>query len=177
MLTLKLSCTPDCDDCFTCGPGTHEEDGVCIPDEEADADTDTDVECGVVAFRRAYGDIWTMDEDGSKQTQVTASDDQKNYPSISPDCSQIAYSNYTALTLNVVDIDGGNDTIILDSGVHWFRPAWSPDGTSLASSSELDGERAIYTMNIDGTGLSRVTDAASFAGDPWYSPDGISRRS
>ncbi len=89
MLTLKLSCTPDCDDCFTCGPGTHEEDGVCIPDEEADADTDTDVECGVVAFRRAYGDIWTMDEDGSNQTQVTASDDQKNYPSISPDCSQI----------------------------------------------------------------------------------------
>jgi Tol biopolymer transport system component len=41
------------------------------------------------------------------------------------------------------------------------QPVWSPDGTKIAftrsHSNDVDGE--IYTVNVDGTGLTQVTQA------------------
>jgi hypothetical protein len=39
LLSLLLACTPDTD--LSCGPGTHEEDGVCVPDAEPATGTGT----------------------------------------------------------------------------------------------------------------------------------------
>jgi Tol biopolymer transport system component len=36
-------------------------------------------------------------------------------------------------------------------------PAWSPDGTCIAFSSNRDGNREIYVMNADGSGVARLT--------------------
>jgi Tol biopolymer transport system component len=48
-------------------------------------------------------------------------------------------------------------------------PAWSPDGTKIAfvkgHSNEVDGE--IYTVNVDGTGLTQVTDAPGSGSPDW----------
>ena len=40
----------------------------------------------------------------------------------------------------------------------WDRdPAWSPDGTRIAFTSERDGDFKIYTMRDDGTDVRQLT--------------------
>lgn len=36
-------------------------------------------------------------------------------------------------------------------------PAWSPDGTRTAFDSNRDGDYELYVMNVDGTGVDRLT--------------------
>lgn len=61
---------------------------------------------------------------------------------------------------------------LTQTGVGDLRPDWSPDGARFAFSDNVDGDRDIYVMNRDGTGLRRVldTDANEYAPD--WSPDG-----
>jgi len=50
-------------------------------------------------------------------------------------------------------------------------PAWSPDGTKIAFSSNQSGKYEIWTMNSDGSGRSRLTDLKSLSSMPRWSPD------
>ena len=51
-------------------------------------------------------------------------------------------------------------------------PAWSPDGSQIAFSSNRDGNLEIYVMNSDGSDPRRLTDHADRDGEPSWSPDG-----
>jgi len=55
-------------------------------------------------------------------------------------------------------------------------PRWSPDGAHLVfwrgDASEEQGDTAVFTVNVDGTGEQQLTETALVAGDPDYSPDG-----
>ena len=57
-----------------------------------------------------------------------------------------------------------------------FDPAWSPDGSRIAFSSDRAGgpEPEIYRIDADGTDLRRLTRTQPFVGDfhPTWSPDG-----
>src|SRR2546428_365633 len=48
----------------------------------------------------------------------------------------------------------------------------SPDGTRIVFTSLRDGDLDIYTMNVDGTGLKRLTTTLGYDGGPFFSPDG-----
>jgi Tol biopolymer transport system component len=79
--------------------------------------------------------------------------------------------------VNLTDHPGGD-----------FRPAFSPDGMRIAFSSDRDGafsrdptfpfvvrhEGDIYVVNVDGSGLQRVTDSPGWDGSPAWSDDGKS---
>jgi TolB protein len=52
------------------------------------------------------------------------------------------------------------------------EPNISADGKKLAFSSDRPGRTMIYTMNIDGTNLKRITFAGQFNASPSWSPDG-----
>ena len=52
------------------------------------------------------------------------------------------------------------------------QPAWSPDGTSIAYASELEGNSDVYVMNSDGTGQTNLTNMPGLNRDPAWSPDG-----
>jgi Tol biopolymer transport system component len=52
------------------------------------------------------------------------------------------------------------------------RPAWSPDGKSIAFQSNRDGPYHIYVMNTDGTNLRQLTSGDNDDRHPSWSPDG-----
>jgi TolB protein len=53
-----------------------------------------------------------------------------------------------------------------------FEPAWSPDGDKLAFRSGPENAAEIYTVNADGTALTRLTANAFKDYSPAWSPDG-----
>jgi Tol biopolymer transport system component len=55
------------------------------------------------------------------------------------------------------DEQPSEDNLSESSAIDWF-PAPSPDGTRIAFASDQDGNQEIYVMNVDGTGLRRITD-------------------
>ena len=42
--------------------------------------------------------------------------------------------------------------------------AWSPDGKKIAFASELDDQKDIFVVNVDGSGLTRLTTARILGG-------------
>jgi len=79
-------------------------------------------------------------------------------PAISPDGNRVAFVALNDLW--VMDI-GGTPEQITDDQFTELQPTWSPDGQSLAYSSDRDGIEQIYIRNMD-SGDERVL--ASFAG-------------
>ncbi|GEM_PF-104004 len=51
-------------------------------------------------------------------------------------------------------------------------PVWSPDGTKVLFYSDQTGDREIFTLNADGSGLTQLTKSAGYDEDPDWSPDG-----
>jgi hypothetical protein len=121
-------------------------------------------------------DISVMDADGGNPTQLTASDGMSQFPAWSPDGTQIAFSHQDRFGVPaeiwVMDADGGNPHGI-PTGVASVVPAWSPDGTRIAFAGLVGNFWDIFTVGVDGTGVTNFTKTSS-AHDfsPAWSPDG-----
>ena len=128
------------------------------------------------------GRIFRVGLDGSDPVPVTAEVDSDDdiaayYPSWSPDGSKIAFSGYVfdpasnsdLQSLYIVEVDGTGALAITAPELMASEPTWSPDGTRLAFTSQAND--SIYAVNVDGTGLERLTTAGLLGGPDW-SPDG-----
>jgi len=63
--------------------------------------------------------------------------------------------------------------LIPPAGAHGDYPgAWSPDGTRIVYSSEVDGDRELFVMRADGTEKRRLTRFAGGDGASAWLPDG-----
>jgi WD40 repeat protein len=114
-------------------------------------------------------EVYVMDADGSGQTRITTNPAADEYPSWSPDGSEIAFqSNRDAgnWEVYVMDADGGGQTRLTDNPATDVLPAWSPDGSKIAFISDRDGNFEIYVMNADGSGQTQLTTDAAFDGFP-----------
>lgn len=49
-------------------------------------------------------------------------------------------------------------------------PTWSPDSQRIAFLSSRDGGQHIYTVNVDGSGLTRLTNGPDDETDAVWSP-------
>ncbi len=83
----------------------------------------------------------------------------------SPDGSKILFADG-----DVVDADGNNRVnASLAFGGH---PVWSPDSSQFLVSSGQSGDREIYVVNADGSGVTNLTNDAAEDWSPVWSPDG-----
>jgi len=105
---------------------------------------------------------------------VTAGSRAWTTPSPSPDGSMIAFTS----TIGQEDVfvaraDGTDVTQLTSDSARDRSPKWSPDGRTLAFHSDRGGTFSIWTIEADGSGLTRVLDpGADGVIIPVWSPDG-----
>ena len=65
-----------------------------------------------------------------------------------------------------MDADDGNLQRLTQDNARVWVSAWSPDGTRIAFTSDRDGNREIYVMELAGRSLLRLTDNQVLDGIP-----------
>ncbi len=127
-----------------------------------------------IAFN-SMGNIYTIDTDGTNLKKLT-----RGYnPSWAPDGAKLVYSfglgrfRGDVTDIFVIDANGAN-RVNLTKGRHKNNgmPAWSPDGTKIAFTSNRDGNLEIYVMSADGKNPKNLTLHLDDDTCPTWSPDG-----
>ena len=127
-------------------------------------------------------EIYVMNADGSMQTRLTTHEADDEWPSMSPDGTQIVFisnrdePNRGSCMLTggcnsdvyVINTDGTGLTRLTDSPNAEMFPMWSPDGTQIAFMREND----IYKMNLDGSNQINLTNDDLPNLYPIWMPDG-----
>ncbi|MBI5641224.1 MAG: PD40 domain-containing protein [Nitrospirae bacterium] len=98
------------------------------------------------------------------------------------DCMERDYIVPVPLDLWIMDADGSNKRRLTHNGATNWAPSWHPDNKRIIFSSNMDDWREdikkfghnfeLYMINLDGTGLERITHNNVFDSFPMFSADG-----
>jgi len=145
------------------------------PDDQQVVYAETIAPSGTATSSIAIVDI---DRKDAPRRIRTASDPHESFlfPTWSPDGTQIAFlvvdDRELGATSMVMDADGSSARSLTTGGQAGFWPAvWSPDSATIAFSGPEGSDGGIYTIDRDGSGLTRIVEAADAAAPAW-SPDG-----
>lgn len=126
--------------------------------------------------------VYTMAIDGSDSRQLVGEPSANaGPPRWSPDGGLIAFgageidAESGALIqadIFVVDADGENLRNLTNSASLDRFGDWSPDGRHIVFSSNIDGNLAVYTIEVATGETTRLTDPAYVSATPDWSPDG-----
>lgn len=121
-------------------------------------------------------EIYMMNIDGSEQINLTNNPAEDRRPWWSPDGTQIYFETNRNGNWDIYRMyaNGSNPEPILISEEDEKYPGLSFDGKQLAVLRSQDGQLGLYTFNIDGSGLTELTQFGidTYDSYPTWSPDG-----
>jgi Flp pilus assembly protein TadG len=114
---------------------------------------------------------------GDALTQMTYDALDEYVPGLSPDQRTLLVEsnrsgNWHIWAADPMDPDGSNWRQLTSTGLANYHARYSPDGTRIVFSSNMSGDRDIYTMAPDGSDMRQLTDALGDDSYPSYSGDG-----
>jgi len=133
---------------------------------------------------RDVQEIYIADYDGANSRRVTTTTTLNITPVWSPDNSIIAYTSFRS------GATGGQYSVFRDIVLSYINigdrktpanggperqnelPVFSPDGSKLLFTSYRDGNPEIYMMNVDGSGVRRMTNSPTVDTTATWSPSG-----
>ncbi len=139
------------------------------------------------SYRDGNMEIYVMNaSDGSNPTRLTFNDSPPHAsidygPTWSPDGSQIAFQTYRHrsccppngnLEIYKMDANGSNETRLTNNSGADTVPAWSPDGTLIAYTSNITGNDEIWVMDTNGLNPTNLTNNPAEDSMATWSPDG-----
>jgi Tol biopolymer transport system component len=139
-----------------------------------------------IAFERDAGAsqaIFIMNADGSDLRQITFDAFPGDMdPAWSPDGTRIAVERFDSVAgrdgIYIMSADGSHPIQVTQSDAllgENVEPQWAPDGTKLVFEAATDTKgHALFTVNLDGSGVRRLTPWRIDAVHPDWSPDGRS---
>ena len=138
------------------------------------SDRDSESVLGLVENRQVK-EIYLADYDGANTRRVTVSRVLNTNPAWSPDGRSIGYTSWLSGFPDVVVshlFEGRmSHPAAGTSRAQNFLPAFSPDGRQIAFNSNRDNNNDIYVVNVDGTGLRRLTNNPAIDTSPTWSPN------
>jgi Tol biopolymer transport system component len=158
-------------------------DIVQLTDDPASQEHEPDVHGHTIIYN-AYDEsgnlqIYSMNDDGSNFQQLTSSSGGPHTPRFSSDGSKIVFSSLVEGDIFIMNADGsGLKNLTADVAGGHFGPALSPDGTRIAYYRNATVNAEIFTMAIDGSDKTQITNFSGLylsrviSGDPVWSPDG-----
>jgi TolB protein len=154
---------------------------------------------GKIAFT-LNSDIYVVDGEGAHESRLTHTAQVfEQDPVWSPDGKKIAFTTQDQSDLSVINVDGTKKVSLIttafagnaENRTGFESPVWSPTGNKIAFSSSTyeegyasssasasaasfteKGLTGIYLINVDGTGLSKVTNTETGVSRLVWSPDG-----
>jgi TolB protein len=143
-----------------------------------------------IAFARGNNivpDVWVMNSDATGLTRLTFSELGASDPAWSPDGKQLVYTEvvlrpgclpFCRTEIFVMDADGTDRRRLTDNDVHDVEPAWSPDGSHIVFSRQIECPALspcpfdLVRIAPDGTGERTLLANGHVNRDPDWSPDG-----
>ena len=122
-----------------------------------------------------FMNIYLLTTSDGSVTRLTMGDSNTFPGPFSPDGKQLLFTGF-GLTKSFVGLMNANGTDPVDLSdrptVDEGFPTWSPDRQQIAFTSRMDGNNEIYTMDVDGTNIKRITNNPADDFAPAWSPDG-----
>lgn len=129
-----------------------------------------------LAFSGGFWQLWTMDSDGNRQTQVTRTSYDKIKLSWYPDGTHLLVSGSQG-ELNKVNVHSGQETAVELPMEGVADAVISPNGSHIAFSASVAGaidRNDIWLVDVDGDNLRRLTRMQGLQHEPVWPPDGRS---
>ena len=127
----------------------------------------------------SFGDIYTMNADGSDVRRLTTSPGYDGGPFFSPDGQRIVWRRFDASGMNAdvftMKTDGSDVKRVTDFGSMSWAPFYHPSGRYLVFTSNKHGFENFELFIVDAAGEKepvRVSFTPGFDGLPVFSPDG-----
>lgn len=119
--------------------------------------------------------LMMMDQDGANPSYLTGASESVLTPRFSPSNLLITYMAFDEglrARVYLYNLETNRREVLGESGSLTFAPRFSPDGSRVIMTRDLNGNSEIYTMDLRSRSSQRLTNHPAIDTSPSYSPDG-----